>query len=318
MWHCVVRYMFTDFSKKHTASIFRIEDKEATSKKHTESWELFASCVLPLAHYLISICLVLKMKAVLSFETSVNFYRTTRNPIPEDSILISDLCEYFESNIVMCQPSVLPASFGTFMTTYSWENQIFSRTNRFCVIILWHRALAVKWLLKSSSFWAVDLWSRVKVRSKFDFQRTTRRCIPEDRTLHNHRCENLIRLKVIFLHKQVPGLERPSYLPHLDPGSDWSLLGSETMLYFKWTPTFRRKILNAEAECFCETFVSTYCTKCCHSWEDYNLKLQTSASTVIPKKSGVGIFRELCLIGEQSRDIVWERYVPRLRGRGFV
>jgi streptogramin lyase len=24
-----------------------------------------------------------------------------------------------------------------------------------------------------------------------DFQRTTRCCIPEDRTLHNHRCENL-------------------------------------------------------------------------------------------------------------------------------
>jgi hypothetical protein len=24
-----------------------------------------------------------------------------------------------------------------------------------------------------------------------DFQQTTRRCIPEDRTLHNHRCKNL-------------------------------------------------------------------------------------------------------------------------------
>jgi hypothetical protein len=24
-----------------------------------------------------------------------------------------------------------------------------------------------------------------------DFQRTTLRCIPEDSTLHNHRCENL-------------------------------------------------------------------------------------------------------------------------------
>jgi hypothetical protein len=30
-----------------------------------------------------------------------------------------------------------------------------------------------------------------------DFQRITRRYIPEDRTLHNHRCENPISYKVV-------------------------------------------------------------------------------------------------------------------------
>jgi hypothetical protein len=29
------------------------------------------------------------------------------------------------------------------------------------------------------------------LETSVDFQRTTRRYIPEDRTLHNHRCENL-------------------------------------------------------------------------------------------------------------------------------
>jgi hypothetical protein len=32
-----------------------------------------------------------------------------------------------------------------------------------------------------------------------DFQRTTRRYIPQDRTLHNHRCENLKSYTVIFI-----------------------------------------------------------------------------------------------------------------------
>jgi hypothetical protein len=35
-------------------------------------------------------------------------------------------------------------------------------------------------------------WSRLQAtETSVDFQRTTRRYIPEDRTLHKHRCENL-------------------------------------------------------------------------------------------------------------------------------
>jgi hypothetical protein len=43
----------------------------------------------------------------------------------------------------------------------------------------------------------VDHSSTLKMEEKYssemsvDFQRTSRRCIPEDKTLHNHRCENL-------------------------------------------------------------------------------------------------------------------------------
>jgi hypothetical protein len=36
-----------------------------------------------------------------------------------------------------------------------------------------------------------------------DFQRATRLCIPEDRTLHNHRCENLSPTKTVFCPHSV-------------------------------------------------------------------------------------------------------------------
>jgi hypothetical protein len=37
-----------------------------------------------------------------------------------------------------------------------------------------------------------------------DFQRTTRRYIPEDRTLHNHRCENLTSYGATIGYCNVP------------------------------------------------------------------------------------------------------------------
>jgi hypothetical protein len=57
------------------------------------------------------------------------------------------------------------------------------------------------------------------------FQRTTRRCIPEDRTLHNHRCENFkyyteIAQFEIFIHQEFPKIlsnRKVYYRVHSDP-----------------------------------------------------------------------------------------------------
>jgi hypothetical protein len=45
-----------------------------------------------------------------------------------------------------------------------------------------------------------------------DFQRTTQRYIPEDRTLHNDRCENL---KSYTGHALIRGVERSNAQTHL-------------------------------------------------------------------------------------------------------
>jgi hypothetical protein len=39
--------------------------------------------------------------------------------------------------------------------------------------------------------------AKYSTETSVDFQRTTWHCIPEDRTLHNHRCENL-RLYTVY------------------------------------------------------------------------------------------------------------------------
>jgi hypothetical protein len=42
--------------------------------------------------------------------------------------------------------------------------------------------------------------------TSIETQRTTRRHIPEDDTLHNHRCENLKSYNDIFLHNLFYGI----------------------------------------------------------------------------------------------------------------
>jgi hypothetical protein len=41
--------------------------------------------------------------------------------------------------------------------------------------------------------------SELCVKGEVNFQRTTPRYIPEDSTLHNHRCENLRCYRVMFI-----------------------------------------------------------------------------------------------------------------------
>jgi hypothetical protein len=64
-----------------------------------------------------------------------------------------------------------------------------------------------RWIRKSSFCLADSSTLKMEVtyssETSVDFQRTTRRYIPEERTLHNHRCENLNNVNVspyILLH----------------------------------------------------------------------------------------------------------------------
>jgi hypothetical protein len=63
--------------------------QEETSRKKSSLWRQCVrrsiSCLLLVS---VAYCLTLKMEAVRSSDTSVNFYRTTRRHIPEVSILI--------------------------------------------------------------------------------------------------------------------------------------------------------------------------------------------------------------------------------------
>jgi hypothetical protein len=64
---------------------------------------------------------------------------------------------------------------------------------------------------ESSSFYFFDLEDagNMFLRNVCDTQRTTRRYIPEDSTLHNHRCENLKPcMYVRLLHSKSAVLER--------------------------------------------------------------------------------------------------------------
>jgi hypothetical protein len=58
--------------------------------------------------------------------------------------------------------------------------------------------------MKSTLFWNVTPCSPVETvyssEMLVDFYRTTRRYIPEDSTLHNHRCENLRSSIILALY----------------------------------------------------------------------------------------------------------------------
>jgi hypothetical protein len=84
----------TYVSEEHIASIFRVEEyaEQETSLK--------AKLCLPPALTLVSCSAyysTLKMEAICSSEASVDFQRTTRCYIPEDSILYNHRCENLKS-----------------------------------------------------------------------------------------------------------------------------------------------------------------------------------------------------------------------------
>jgi hypothetical protein len=55
----------------------------------------------------------------------------------------------------------------------------------------WGKHLLSRWFLAQFIFFTLKMEAIISSETYFDFQRTTRRYIPEDRTLHNHCCENL-------------------------------------------------------------------------------------------------------------------------------
>jgi hypothetical protein len=77
IWRLVVRWKFIDVSEERTAYIFRVEEyaKQITSKNQTALFTF-------VPYYL-----TLKMEAVRSSETAVNFFRIIRRHIPEDCAL---------------------------------------------------------------------------------------------------------------------------------------------------------------------------------------------------------------------------------------
>jgi hypothetical protein len=93
MWRRVVCMKFTDLSEERTAFIFKFDE---SINKATSSAESF-SCFLLVA--CLAYSSILRMEAVHSFETSVNFYRNTRRHIPEDCTRHSHRCENLRSNI---------------------------------------------------------------------------------------------------------------------------------------------------------------------------------------------------------------------------
>jgi hypothetical protein len=80
IWRRVVRWMSTDFSEEHVASIFRVEEISSAKTQQASRWQAAST---------------LKTEAICSSETSVDPQRTTRRHIPEDDTLYS-------SNIVIC------------------------------------------------------------------------------------------------------------------------------------------------------------------------------------------------------------------------
>jgi hypothetical protein len=79
-----------------------------------------------------------------------------------------------------------------------------------------------------------------------DFRRSTRRYIPEDRTLHNHRCENLISYKPIsvFTHEATilqrkKGDVSSRLLTLFEDLTVACILGREAVQFCINVPTFR-------------------------------------------------------------------------------
>jgi hypothetical protein len=95
MWCHVVWQKSTDVLKEHNVSTFWAKEwaKQEISKKLPASYLAYSS--------------TLKMEAVHSSKTSVNFHQTTWHHIPEHSPLRSQWCENLKSNILIMSVMLL-------------------------------------------------------------------------------------------------------------------------------------------------------------------------------------------------------------------
>jgi hypothetical protein len=64
-----------------------------------------------------------------------------------------------------------------------------------------------RWQAEQASFSALKMEAICSSETSADFQRTTRRYIPKDGTLHNHRCENLKSYRARFVFPCGNGLD---------------------------------------------------------------------------------------------------------------
>jgi hypothetical protein len=78
IWRRVVRWVWTDVSEEHTASIFRVEEIGPANHQ---------TCHLLACWFAEPISSTLKMEAICSSERSVQTQRTTRRHFPEDDTL---------------------------------------------------------------------------------------------------------------------------------------------------------------------------------------------------------------------------------------
>jgi hypothetical protein len=93
--------------------------------------------------------------------------------------------------------------------------------------------------LLSCGFLAQLIFSTLKMEAicssekSVDTQRTTRQYIPEDGTLHNHRCENLKPYEHLVF-QQVGALDRIGGGQHATNGNTWEFVNSTIMKKWKW------------------------------------------------------------------------------------
>jgi hypothetical protein len=70
-------------------------------------------------------------------------------------------------------------------------------------------------------------------------QRTTRRYIPEDGTLHNHRCENLKSYYISLEHYKVLNFSCSLFMPSFNKMNDISIC-CRSMILIQWIVTLER------------------------------------------------------------------------------
>jgi hypothetical protein len=146
---------------------------------------------------------ILKKWAARSSETSVNICQITERHTPDDSKLHSHLLEnletYLSTNTVRTILYVNNRVYEVFRilgynAVSSVESQPTVRKNISPPSSESNNKPIKKLLLPVSCFLilaTLKMEATCSSETLVDFQRTIRRCIPKDRTLHNHRCENL-------------------------------------------------------------------------------------------------------------------------------
>jgi hypothetical protein len=74
---------------------------QRVSQANCEEGRKISACLLLLPDYLFGFSLTLKTEAILSSETSENFYRTTRRHIPKEVTLHTHRCENLKPNVII-------------------------------------------------------------------------------------------------------------------------------------------------------------------------------------------------------------------------